>query len=336
MRHIFLLLFITFSTVAYAQNHVDKSDNSSLNKTLISKNLKISVNKDTGSFIFYAKDLNTDENKKKSDDWIKLLSEKTIASSCFMFLKDGVSIGYGDGEKGVHTCQIKWNEIKYAWENANTRIISTFNFIQNRKTASYDGFNINLNIKNISKEQTELTPIACFDANNDKLDEHYFTSNRKILNEQELLGSNIKDNVVINTLIEHTALKLFVPNITFANSENEAIHPKRIFFTNWRRMQDNKSGIFHVSNGRPFSTEPYTDNDSGLFIEYPSTKIKPNDSIIINFRLDMEYAKISASSQAKLEELFQLLKEVNKKIDSNEIVEKKYLNDLDDRLNELR
>jgi hypothetical protein len=50
----------------------------------------------------------------------------------------------------------------------------------------------------------------------------------------------------------------------------------------------------------------------------------------------MEYAKISASSQAKLEELFQLLKEVNKKIDSNEIVEKKYLNDLDDRLNELR
>jgi hypothetical protein len=101
-------------------------------------------------------------------------------------------------------------------------------------------------------------------------------------------------------------------------------------------MQDNKSGIFHVSNGRPFSTEPYTDNDSGLFIEYPSTKIKPNDSIIINFRLDMEYAKISASSQAKLEELFQLLKEVNKKIDSNEIVEKKYLNDLDDRLNELR
>lgn len=333
---IFILLF--FSNIAFAQSVEDKRTSSASNKTLVSKNLKISVDKNSGNFIFYAKENAEDNDKNKdSGEWIKILSEKTIPSSYFIFLKDGTSIGYGSGEKGVHTCQIKWNEIKYAWENANTRIISTFSFAQNMDTSTYDGFNINLNIKNISKTDIELIPIACFDGNNDTLEEHYFTSNRRISVEQELLGSNIKDSITINTMIPHTSLKLFVPEIiNTAVQENKRIRPKRVFFTNWRRMKDYESGTFFVNSGRRFDTEPYSDNDSALFIEFPNTKIKPNSSILINFRLNIEKLKISASSQARLDELFQLLKEVNQKIDANEIVEKKYLNDLDDRLNALR
>lgn len=334
-KQICFLLLIFFSVTAFAQNSLNKQ-NTAANKTLVSKNLKISVNKDTGNFIFYAKEsIGTPDNENKSSDWVKILSEKIIPSSYFMFLKDGISIGYGTDEKGIHTCQIKWNEIRYAWENADTRIISTFSFLQNRKTSSYDGFNINLNIRNISEKDIELAAIACFDGNSDSLEEHYFTSNRRISNEQELIGSNIKDFVIINTIIAQTALKLFVPDI-ISHESSKKISPKRIFFTNWRRMKDHKSGNFNVNTGRLFNTEPYSDNDSALFIEYPNTKISPNEHIEINFKLNIENSKISAGSQATLDELFMLLNEINQKLNNNEIVEKKYLNDLDDRIDILK
>lgn len=340
-KQIFFLLCIFFSNVVFAQTSelsVNSSigQNTAANKTLVSKNLKISVNKDSGSFIFYAREsINKAENEEKTNDWVKILSEKTIPSSYFIFLKDGISVGYGTDNKGIHTCQIKWNEIKYAWENTDVRIISTFSFLQNISTSSYDGFNINLNIRNISESDIELATIACFDGNNDSLEEHYFTSNRRISNEQELIGSNIKDFVIINTLIEHTALKLFIPEMRLTDS-SENIKPKRIYFTNWRRMRDHNSGNFTVNTGRLFNTEPYSDNDSALFIEYPSRKISPNEYIEINFKLNIENSKISAGSQAKLDELFMLLNEINQKLNDNEVVEKKYLNELDDRIDTLK
>ena len=337
-KHIyFLFCFITLSNIAFAQKSPDKNTNSASNKTLISKDLKISVDKDSGNFIFYAKEKKDSEPENISKDWIKILSEKTIPSSYFLFLKNGASIGYGSGEKGIHTCQIKWNEIKYAWENAEVRIISSFSFSENKATSSYDGFKIKLNVQNISKNDIELTPIACFDGDNDTLEEHYFTSNQRISNEQELLGSNIKDFLVINTLIEHTSLKLHLPEITFPNKKTtDTVRPKRIFFTNWRRMRDYESGVFPINAGRPFNTRPYSDNDSAAFIEFPNTKIQPDCSIEINFNLTLEKSRISVSSQARLDELFQLLKEINLKLDKDEIVEKKYLNDLDDYLNILQ
>ena len=149
----FLFCFITFSNTAFAQKSPDKNTNSASNKTLISRNLKLSVDKDSGNFIFYAKEKQDSAAENNSKDWGKLLSEKTIPSSYFLFLKNGASIGYGSGEKGIHTCQIKWNEIKYAWENAEVRIISSFCFSENRATSSYDGFKIKLNIQNISKNE---------------------------------------------------------------------------------------------------------------------------------------------------------------------------------------
>lgn len=324
-KQIYFLLFIFFSNIVFAQN-ASNEQNTEANKTLVSKNLKISVNKDTGNFIFYA---------KKSNEWVKILSEKAIPSSGFTFLKDGISIGYGSDEKGIHTCQIKLNEIKYAWENTEARIISTFNFLQNKKTQSYDGFNINITIKNISKNNIKLAAIACFDGNNDSLKEHYFTSNKIISNEQELLGSNIKDFVIINTLISQMTLKLFIPEITHHES-TENIKPKRIFFTNWRRMKDHKSGSFPVNANRLFNTYPYSDNDSALFIEYPNTKISPNEYIEINFKLNIEDSKLPSASQTKLDELFMLLTEINQKLNDNEIVEKKYFNELDDKIDTIK
>ncbi|MBQ1998578.1 MAG: hypothetical protein II220_03720, partial [Spirochaetales bacterium] len=59
-------------------------------------------------------------------------------------------------------------------------------------------------------------------------------------------------------------------------------------------------------------------------------------SIEINFNLTLEKSRISVSSQARLDELFQLLKEINQKLNKGEVVEKKYLNDLDDYLNILQ
>lgn len=333
----FLFCFITLSNTAFAQKSPDKNTNSTANKTLISKDLKIRVDKDSGNFIFYAKEKQDSTTENNSKDWVKILSEKTIPSSYFLFLKNGASIGYGSGEKGIHTCQIKWNEIKYAWENAEVRIISSFCFSENRATSSYDGFKIKLNIQNISKNEIELTPIACFDGNNDTLEEHYFTSNQRISNEQELLGSNIKDFLIINTLIKHTSLKLLLPEITFPNKKTtDTVRPKRIFFTNWRRMKNYESGFFPINANRPFNTEPYSDNDSAAFIEFPNTKIQTDSSIEINFNLTLEKSRISVSSQARLDELFQLLKEINQKLNKGEVVEKKYLNDLDDYLNILQ
>lgn len=340
-KQLCFLLFIFISTIAFAQtadspkkSSTEESD--AANKTLISKNLKISVDKDSGSFIFYAKEsMNAADTDKKTDDWIQILSEKETPSSYFLFLKDGKSIGYGTGDTGIHTCQMKWNEIKYAWENTDTRIISTFSFLQNPKTSSYDGFNINLNIKNISRSDIELATIACFDGNNTSLEEHYFASNRKISNEQEFIGSNMKDSVIINTLIAQTALKLLIPEITFSESSPN-VKPKRIYFTNWRRMKDYNSVNFTVNEGRQFNAEPYFDNDSALFVEYPNTKISPNGYIEINFKLNVEKAKISAGSKTKLDELFMLLNEINQKLNNNEVIEKKYFNDLDDRIDLLK
>ena len=51
----FLFCFITLSNTAFAQKSPDKNSGSASNKTLISKDLKISVDKDSGNFIFYAK-----------------------------------------------------------------------------------------------------------------------------------------------------------------------------------------------------------------------------------------------------------------------------------------
>lgn len=322
-KQICFLLFIFFSNIVFAQN---SEQNTEANKTLVSKNLKICVNKNTGNFIFYA---------KKSNEWVKILSEKAVPSSYFMILKDGISIGYGSDDKGIHTCQIKLNEIKYAWENTDARIISTFGFLQNKATQSYDGFNINLTIENISKKDIELTTITCFDGDNDSLKEHYFTSNKIISNEQELSGNNIKDFVIINTVVEQTVLKVFVPEMIHHELPKN-IKPKRIFFTNWRRMKDHKSGNFVVNANRPFNTHPYSDNDSALFIEYPNTKISPNKHIEINFKLNIDNSKMPTNPQTKLDELFMLLREVNQKLSDNEIVSEKYLNELDDKIDTLR
>jgi len=251
---------------------------------LIGNYIKIEVNDKDGRFLLFSR------NSKESE-WIPLVFEDYPSTTYFKFFANKKDVNFGTQGYGKSSeIKIDKNKIIYNWKNDVINIKLIYQFIPSSTSSYADTLIIDLLIDNIDHNRLSLDYFFCIDTYLAEVSrEHFNFQNTSIKSEREL--SKLPDDFVISTFNKNLNLGL---NFIFSKSDDQIL-PDRIYFSNWKRVEENL-GIFKVIMRRPFDLEPYSYNDSAIFIEYLNQKFNLKEQKKYRFILSMVNKVLIADS----------------------------------------
>jgi len=339
----FVVLFICFKSFA-------------TNTSLIAKHIKVSVDNETGSFVFYGR-------KTTKDNWKPLLFNDVPPTTYFRFYQDNMRLPFGEGG-GIYYSEIniKNNKIYYYWKDDKIKISTEYLLFASEKDALFDSLEVALKTENLTKDTTLLNFFLCIDTYlGEKSDNHFILPGNLTINKE----SEKYKSYLPSSITSSGENNMYGVNILF--NLQDKVKPDRVFFANWKRI-DNSIGLFKTKEDRNFSLEPYSIDDSAVFIEYRNQELSYSKqkseykflfSLNSEFKYDIlkeEEPKINAKDQSKivefdkspkqketsldltnlsLSDLLKLLDEINKKLDSGESITQGDIDYADQILNEI-
>ncbi|MBN2544948.1 MAG: hypothetical protein JXB50_04060 [Spirochaetes bacterium] len=295
---IFLLIFVFLSFKFYSNT-----------RRLIGNYIKIEVNDKDGRFLLFAR--NT-----KDSEWVPLIFEDYPSTSYFKFYANKVDVNFGtQGYDRVSDIKIDKNKIIYNWKNEVINIKLVYQLISSSESTYADTLIIDLIIENIDHKKLSLDYFFCIDTYlTESSREHFNIQNTSIRSEREI--TKLPDDFVISTYNKNINIGL---NLIFSKAGNK-IMPDRVYFSNWKRVEQNL-GKFKVVTRRPFNLDPYSYNDSAMFIEYSSQKFNIKEQKQYRFILStvnkvlMANRSFDSKENIKVENIYD--KDINTDLDDN-------------------
>lgn len=296
---------------------------------LVGNYIKLAVSNENGSFILYGRN-------NVNDSWTPLIFEDESPTSYFRFFKNDFRISFGEGGVGRYSeIDIQGSKIIYFWQDSTIKINIKYSLVSSDSTKSADTLLIDLNIENKLNNDYDIDFFVCVDTYfGEKTKNHFIMPGNYILQNE----SEIPSEASISNVLTYDDKKKIGLNLIFGKEDQ--VVPDRIFFANWKRVNESISS-FKVKEGRNFNLEPYSINDSAVFIEYKDEKIYPNRNHTYRFILSMKSDinldidkketkkdiikrnRIEAEEKINiinlnLSELLALLDKINKKLESGE------------------
>lgn len=288
-----VFLFIIFLFVSFFQYSVTYK--------LTAKFLKLEVDEKNGRFLLYGRN-------SVDSEWIPLISEDYPSTTYFRFFINKKELEFGCQGYGYYSkIYFDGNKIIYSWYNDVINIILTYQFLSYSKSYM-DTLLIELRVKNIGYTSINLDYYFCIDTYlGEKERNHFIFRGQTIRSEKDFVKINSDDAIYSYS----NKLKMGL-NISFPE---ETSLPSRIFFSNWKRV--NKTiGLFTVFPNRDFDFEPYSVNDSSVFIEYQNQQIKRDEEKIYYFALGFTFDKIDLAKKERALQKEKDTEDINKEIDA--------------------
>jgi len=318
---------------------------------LIGNYIKLAVSNENGSFVVYGRN-------NVNDEWTPLVFEDENPTSYFRFFKKDQRIPFGEGGSGRYSeIDIQGNKVIYYWQDPSIKINLNYQLASSNDSRSADTLVIDVNIENKSLDPYDISFFLCIDTYiGEKTRNNFIMPGNYILQNE----TEIPKSAPVSNILTYDDKKKIGVNIVF--EKDKQITPDRVFFANWKRVDESISS-FKVKEGRNFNLEPYSINDSSVFIDYKVQKIYPNRDHIYRFILSMkgdvnlnidnkdnEKTNIIKESKAKvkesakhinvinfnLSELLALLEKINKKLESGEELSEEDINLSNNILDEIR
>jgi hypothetical protein len=244
--------------------------------SLIAKHMKLTVSDKNGGFLLYSR-----ANTK--DKWIPLLFEDEIPTSYFRFFKDQKVIPFAEGGRGRYSeIKIKDNSIVYFWNNDEIKIQLTYRLVPSKPDSPIDTLLIDLEIFNLTSDIDKINFFLCIDTYLGEQSKRPFIlpDNSIITRERELLDLSGIPYIISKNEELKTSVNVIL-------DENYIIKPDRVFFANWKKLEQN-IGPYILQSDFNFDLKPYSINDSAMFIEYKNRKINLIKSNKYNFIISMK------------------------------------------------
>jgi len=204
-----------------------------LNSLLFSEQLKLignytllSVSKETGKFILYAR------NNAKSN-FIPLTFETFPPTSYFkIYNRDGVEIKFGQSTADSSSdTKIVGDSIIYRWQNKEYKITLDYKLTKEENNKNANALSVVLSFTNLTEKETGIDYFFCLDTYlGEKAKKHFVISNTVIAGEKEFLSPEIPGSIISYDEKSSIGIEIiFNPNNTM---------PDRLYFANWKRVTE--------------------------------------------------------------------------------------------------
>ncbi|HBD92784.1 MAG: hypothetical protein A2015_08725 [Spirochaetes bacterium GWF1_31_7] len=267
-RRIFLLL--TFSFV-FTSIYCKDPDNTSVKagaKTLIAKNLKLTVWDDNGRF-------NVSSNIENR--WEALFFNDYPSTNFMRFYLNNEVLDFGmGGGLNKSSIQIVDNSVVYEWSNQVVRIVLNYSFIK-MDSELYDALKINVKVINLSSQSLTVSSLFCFDTYlGENTNSHFILPGDIAVNSEiEFSGNTVPSYIASDSITKTDQIKFYFDG-------SQETRPYRVFMANWKKVSE-RQGVYMVKEGESFNWGRFSFNDSALFVEYRNVPVKIDSEISRDF-----------------------------------------------------
>lgn len=275
MKKLFCVLLCI--TVLYSLCAKDPDKKSVKFKTLIAKELKVSVWDDSGRFVLYGMD---------KGEWTPLLFNDDPPTSYIRFYRNEKLIPFGEGGAGrtAHIA-IEGDSVVYEWRNEAVTVQLTYFFIK-LGSGNFDTLKMEIKVSNTSDDPFMLNSLFCFDTIlSETNDAHFYLPGAIAVNDEIEFSRDIVPSFITSGNDERSVMFLF--------DRADSVKPFRVFAANWKKVKE-ALGEYKVITGAAFDTGAYSLKDSALFVEYRDAQIKPGESTGYSFYLKANQAVAAA------------------------------------------
>ncbi len=267
-RRIFLLLTFSFLLTSLFCKDPDNTSVKAGAKTLIAKNLKLTVWDDNGRFNISS----TIENR-----WEALFFNDYPSTNFMRFYLNNETLDFGmGGGLNKSSIQIVDNSVVYEWSNQVVRIILHYSFIK-IDSELYDALKINVKVINLSNQSVTVSSLFCFDTYlGENSNSHFILPGDIAVNSEiEFSGNTVPSYIASNSITTTDQIKFYFDG-------SQETRPHRVFMANWKKVSE-RQGVYKVKEGEPFNWGRFSFNDSALFVEYRNLPVKTDSEISRDF-----------------------------------------------------
>jgi outer membrane protein OmpA-like peptidoglycan-associated protein len=276
VRMILAVLFLFINTYSFAELI-----------QLSNEYVEITVDDDTSGFYFYTTggdpELQRDKNRN-------LLFKKTPPTSTTFFkIDDDLTYFGSDDGSYAERAELKNGRIDADWSYHGIEIVQVVELIKGPSTGRKDSMRLSYVVRNTSGSPRNISAEIILDTYLGDRDGIRFALNNGIIlsNETVLEDKDVPEYWYAFDTIENPIARI---QGTLEN-QNIVLNPKKVVFSNWRRIFDKVFDI--VSDGRAFP--PGDAFDSGVGIIFPEQRVENNDTIILSTIFGLYGANVSTN-----------------------------------------
>jgi hypothetical protein len=225
------------------------------------ENVKLEVNEDSGRYnVRYAESL-------AEGDFVPFFVPEDIWTTKDILILGGRRFVLGD-EGGFKTEVLPQSTgARILWSRSDFSVQKTIEIFSSSESQSGSGVKITYTLTNTGASNTRAQIGILLDTYLGEQGVHFYTSDgQAITAEREIESFEMPESIVSRKRDESAGLRVMTLGSQLSS-------PQRIVLANWRRINDSK-GDFDIKEGRDFNQLPYSINDSAIYLEYPTTVLR--------------------------------------------------------------